>query len=134
MSRHVFTYGSLMFAPVWEQVVTGRYRGVAATLAGYRRFALLGETYPGMVREPSGSVSGVLYFDVSEADLAALDHFEGNEYERCSVGLRLGDASHVSGDTYVFTALERLSDQPWEPENFALQRFIGSYCRDKLSD
>ena len=132
MSTNVFTYGSLMFAPVWERVVRGRYRHAKAVLERHARFALVDDTYPGMVSAADGSVSGVVYFDVDGPDLAALDHFEGNEYRRTDVQLRLHDDTPLAAQTYLFEALGRLSDQPWDPERFAMDRFLDSYCRDKL--
>lgn len=121
-----------MFAPVWERVVAGRYRSSAATLAGHARFALRDDTYPGTVAAPGGTVAGVVYFDIDAADLAALDHFEGSEYRRTDVQLRLDDGSVLAAQTYLFEAHGRLSDQPWNPDTFALERFLDSYCRDKL--
>lgn len=132
MAHHVFTYGSLMFAPVWQRVVAGSYRSVPATLDGHARFSLAGDTYPGMLARADHAVRGVLYFDVAAADLAALDSFEGDQYQRCQVETRTDDGLAVCAETYVFEAVHRLSDQAWEPENFALQQFLDSYCRDKL--
>ena len=131
MSKHVFTYGSLMFASVWQRVVQGSYRSEAATLAGYTRFALAEETYPGIVADTAGQVAGLVYFDVDAADLAALDRFEGDEYRRCTVDVSSNALAPVCAETYVMTALHRLSDQPWDPQGFALQRFLAGYCRDK---
>jgi gamma-glutamylcyclotransferase (GGCT)/AIG2-like uncharacterized protein YtfP len=136
MSSNVFTYGSLMFAPVWERVVRGTYRSAAATLSQHRRFALADETYPGMIAQPGADVTGVVYFDVDPADLLALDRFEGEEYRRICVPVQplatggVSVAPTVMAETYLFEAVHRLSALPWEPEAFALQRFLDSYCRD----
>lgn len=132
MSIPVFTYGSLMFAPVWERVVKGRYRSATAVLDRHARFALVDDIYPGMVVATGSTVSGVVYFDVAAADLAALDHFEGDEYCRTEVQLQLDDGTALTAETYLFEALDRLSDQPWNPGTFAMARFLDSYCRDKL--
>lgn len=132
MAHHVFTYGSLMFAPVWQRVVAGSYRSAPATLDGHVRFALVDDTYPGMLARADHAVRGVLYFDVDAADLVALDHFEGDQYQRRPVEVQTDDGLAVSAETYVFDAVHRLSDRAWEPENFALEHFLDSYCRDKL--
>ena len=132
MTTHVFTYGSLMFAPVWERVVRGRYRCTAAVLDQHARFALIDDTYPGMVAAAGGAVPGMVYYDVDATDLAALDHFEGSEYRRTAVQLRLEDGTALAAQTYLFEAPGRLSDQPWNPDTFTLDRFLDSYCRDKL--
>lgn len=132
MTCHIFTYGSLMFAPVWRRVVQGTYRSAPARLDNHARFAIIGETYPGMVAMDGDSVAGVLYFDVSDRDIAALDAFEGIEYRREQVVVTLENGESAVANTYIYRATEKLSQSPWLPETFQLERFIGSYCRDKL--
>ncbi len=134
MSVHVFTYGSLMFPQVWQRVVRGDYRSAVARLDGHARFEIAGETYPGMVVRPGASVDGVLYFDVSPADVAALDAFEGEEYRRDRVRVALFSGEIVDAATYLYLPHQKLSDSPWLPEAFQMERFIGSYCREKLGE
>jgi gamma-glutamylcyclotransferase (GGCT)/AIG2-like uncharacterized protein YtfP len=130
MTRHVFTYGSLMFAPVWTRVVAGTYRSVEATLRDHARFAIRDETYPGMIASPGSSVAGVLYLDVDAADLARLDDFETEDYRREAVVVVCADGVECRGEAYLYTQVERLLAQSWEPDAFALERFIETYCRD----
>lgn len=134
MSVHVFTYGSLMFPQVWQRVVRGDYRSAVARLDGHARFEIAGETYPGMVVRPGASVDGVLYFDISPADVAALDAFEGEEYRRDRVRVALFSGEIVDAATYLYLPHQKLSDSPWLPEAFQMERFIGSYCREKLGE
>ena len=134
MNAHVFTYGSLMFPEVWSRVVRGSYRTERARLDGHGRFDIIGETYPGMVAREGSSVEGVLYFDVSPADFAALDAFEGEQYRRNTVQVRLDSGETVEAGTYIYLRSEKLSDSPWRPEAFQMAKFIGSYCREKLGD
>jgi gamma-glutamylcyclotransferase (GGCT)/AIG2-like uncharacterized protein YtfP len=128
----IFTYGSLMFPPVWQCVVRGRYRSAPAEVAGYGRFAIAGETYPGMIAQPGGSVRGIVYFDVDAADVAALDAFEGGDYRRAAVSAQLDTRANLEVETYLYLAPQRLSDCAWQPHAFQLQRFLDSYCREKL--
>lgn len=134
MSQHVFTYGSLMFAPVWQRVVTARHRSCSADLAGYRRFALTDKTYPGMIEAVAGRVSGVLYFDVDDADLRALDDFEGNEYQRRTVQVATLTQGVVTAQTYLFLLPARLAAHDWDPAAFSIERFKVTYCHDRLGD
>jgi gamma-glutamylcyclotransferase (GGCT)/AIG2-like uncharacterized protein YtfP len=129
---HVFTYGSLMFPQVWTRVVTGRYESVAATLVGHARFAVHEQDYPGMTRSASASVDGVLYLDVDDADVARLDDFEGADYRRDTVIVRCADGRVREAGAYLYLPSERLLPTSWEPEAFALDRFLATYCRDKL--
>lgn len=140
MPQHVFTYGSLMFAPVWQRVVTGSYRGESAELAGFRRFAIVDETYPGIVEAgaevdaEAGMVAGVLYFDVNDTDLQALDAFEGSDYQRRTVQVTTSAGTLVTAQTYVFLSPQRLARHDWDPAAFALARFMATYCHDRLGD
>lgn len=134
MPQHVFTYGSLMFAPVWQSVVRGRYSSEATDLAGYRRFAIVDETYPGVIEADAGRVTGVLYRDVNDADLQALDDFEGSAYRRCAVQVVTPAGTSVTAQTYVFLLPQRLARHDWDPATFPLARFMATYCRHRLGD
>jgi gamma-glutamylcyclotransferase (GGCT)/AIG2-like uncharacterized protein YtfP len=129
---HVFTYGSLMFSEIWQRVVRGHYLSATATLVDHARYALADDTYPGMVAQPQASVEGVLYYDVDEQDIAALDVFEGSEYRRENVNVVIESGDTVIACTYIFLAEQRLSGMPWEPQAFQMSRFIGTYCSDKM--
>jgi gamma-glutamylcyclotransferase (GGCT)/AIG2-like uncharacterized protein YtfP len=131
-TRNVFTYGSLMFADVWTRVVVGRYRSVVATLTDHGRFAVAEQSYPGMIPSLGATVEGVLYLEVDEADVARLDHFEGDDYARTSIALTCADGVARGGETYVYQLADRLLPLPWNPDAFAMDHFIATYCRDKL--
>jgi gamma-glutamylcyclotransferase (GGCT)/AIG2-like uncharacterized protein YtfP len=131
MNRHVFTYGSLMFPQVWGQVVAGNYRSTPATARDHARFSIGGETYPGMVAQTGGTVKGVLYLDVGPEDVAALDRFEGEAYERRNIELVLPDGALVIGAGYLYVAAG-LSAMPWDPQAFQLEHFLQTYCRERL--
>jgi gamma-glutamylcyclotransferase (GGCT)/AIG2-like uncharacterized protein YtfP len=131
---HVFTYGSLMFPEVWQRVVRGSYRSAVGSVDGCRRHAIAGEIYPGMVREAGSSVRGVVHFDVDSADLLALDLFEGQDYVRETVEVRLENGETVLAGAYFYRHRNRLLDEPWEPDAFQMQRFIDTYCRERLGN
>lgn len=131
---NVFTYGSLMFPEVWRRVVRGEYRSAPAVLDGHARYALAGETYPGTIARSGASVAGIVYFDVSDADVAALDAFEGSEYRRDQVQVSLASGEAADAHTYIYLLPQKLSESPWLPETFQMQRFLGTYCRERLGE
>ena len=133
MTSNVFTYGSLMFPEVWQRVVSGRYRSASAVVEHHVRLAIRGETYPGMIERAGCRVTGVVYYEVDPQDVACLDHFEGGEYRRASL-VALAEEIEIPVEAYLFEATQRLLETDWQPETFQMQRFLDSYCRDKLGD
>jgi gamma-glutamylcyclotransferase (GGCT)/AIG2-like uncharacterized protein YtfP len=131
---NVFTYGSLMFPEVWQRVVRGSYLSAPGVVDDCARYAIDRETYPGMVRERGASVSGIVYFDVDPRDLVALDVFEGSDYERQTVEVRLAGVDTAPAETYFYLAKTRLLESPWEPDAFQMQRFLDTYCRSRLGN
>ena len=143
-----FTYGSLMWADIMARVCgcgPQDLRGQQAWLPGYRRLAVRGEDYPGLVALDDTAeggfaaapmpVRGVLYRGLSEQALRRLDVFEGQEYERTLVRVSTagpaGQALHLAW-VYRFRAefTHRLLDQAWSPEAFEAggkARFMARY-------
>lgn len=121
---NVFTYGSLMFAPVWQRVAgDAAHRSAVARLAGYRRFAIVAETYPALIAEAGAAVSGRLWLDVGPDELARLDAFEAG-YQRQSVEVVAEGIGTVRAEVYVFTDRSRLSGD-WDPAGFEREHAAG---------
>ena len=71
---NVFTYGTLMFKDIWTRLITNDYEQEQATLNGYIRKAVIGETYPVIYKgSENNSVAGKLYLNVSSKEVAILD-------------------------------------------------------------
>jgi gamma-glutamylcyclotransferase (GGCT)/AIG2-like uncharacterized protein YtfP len=126
---NVFTYGSLMFDPVWNKVCLGRYKTQVAVLPDFQRYSVSNQTYPALVAEPGASVQGLVYLEVSEIDQQRLNQFEGAEYE-------LGAATVGGIDIvfYRFIALDFLDRRLWSPAEFErnglpsfLTRHVGNF-------
>lgn len=134
MPRHVFAYGSLMFEAVWQRVVQGRPAARPARLHGFERLAVRSEAFPAIVERADASVDGVLYLAVDEDDLRRLDAFEGADYERRTLPVRLldGDGSGLLAEAYVWRDPARLETSPWDVRRFerdGLAVFLDTYCR-----
>ena len=132
----VFTYGSLMFEPVWSRVVAGSYERYEAILQGYDRKAVRGEIYPVLI--PSSMLSqvqGIVYCDVSSSDLARLDHFEGEYYFRKTEQIITEEKKAFPAEVYVLKEeyYSIISHKAWDPVHFSmtgihffLPRFMGT--------
>jgi gamma-glutamylcyclotransferase (GGCT)/AIG2-like uncharacterized protein YtfP len=127
MPRHIFTYGSLMFSQVWQRVVRGNYRSARAIVDGYARYAIVAETYPAMIAQAGATVSGILYFDVHEQDIAILDAFEGADYRRQTVQVQSETGELYAADTFIYLEHSRVTTASWLPDSFQLQQFLMTY-------
>ena len=129
---HLFAYGTLMAEQVWQRLVVVRYRREEAELVGFRRLAVAGAGYPGLLEAEQHVVRGVVYRDLATEDIARLDRFEGEEYRRIKVTVRLADGSELTCQTYLFRPeyRHRLSDREWSFEDFVshgLAAFLADY-------
>lgn len=129
----LFVYGSLIFAPVWQNLVTQDYPSLPAFLPRYSRRKILLDNYP--VAYPDNSSSGFLgklYCGMNSRDLQRLDSFEGEIYERveCEVFTAKG---RISAQVYrpKITYQILISHVPWTPRLFEvclMKGFLERYC------
>jgi gamma-glutamylcyclotransferase (GGCT)/AIG2-like uncharacterized protein YtfP len=129
--KHVFVYGSLMYLPVWAQVVNGVYPCLNAVAKGFQRHAVPGETYPAMVENSSAQVQGLVWLNVLHADLKRLDEFEGPEYERREIEVVLNTSGEsMRADTYIWLTPSALTDALWSVAEFeaeGMQAFLNKH-------
>ena len=100
--------------------------GVPATLTEYARYTIEDRDrakVPALVEEAGSKVCGVVYLDVQESVIRALDNFEDIErypqYERRTVSVQLETGEIIDAETYVAGAQARQSlAGPWDPEAF----------------
>lgn len=121
MSAHVFAYGTLMCADIMRAACGGLPAARPARLDGFSRHPVAGEEYPGIRANSGHAVDGVLYLDVSPEQLARLDAFEGAQYLRRPVTVRLADGSRQEAQTYVFAdhCLYLLQPGEWDYDAFS---------------
>ncbi len=130
---NIFTYGSLMFSPVWDTVVKGNYRAGSARLYGYRRRRIVDDIYPVAFRvDTRDFIDGIVYYDIDPADITRLDEFEGEYYRRTRINAELKDLTPVDADIYVIDPkYQRLvSSLEWNPDDFqqrCLSEFMSAY-------
>jgi gamma-glutamylcyclotransferase (GGCT)/AIG2-like uncharacterized protein YtfP len=130
-TTNVFTYGSLMFREVWQQVVRGDYRSSEATIHGFRRVRVRDGNHPALViSRHAAPVLGRVYFSVSAADIARLDYFETSKYARVSVAATV-NGSALMAQAFLAINLDSLSTADWcrtEFEQTGLSVFLATYA------
>ena len=123
-----------MWADIWARVCGREHAAVDAELQGYARHLVRGQDYPGLaLANPESIIRGRLYLEVDDASLARLDRFEGEEYERIVVTVRLADGSRRDAFCYRFRpalVAARLLPGDWDPASFEGEgkaRFMAAY-------
>lgn len=132
MSRHCFTYGSLMCPDIMARVCGALHTGAIARLREYIRKPVQSEDYPGIVPSTGNEVTGVLYRDLPDTAWPRLDAFEGEMYRRMQVQVELADGQTLTAWAYVIQPefTHQLTDGIWDFEAFKRQgkdRFEARY-------
>ncbi|KAI9818360.1 MAG: hypothetical protein M1826_001382 [Phylliscum demangeonii] len=166
--RSAFFYGTLMAPEVLYRVCYGGsrptstearsappIRTTAAILPDYCRHRVRHCDYPAIVPAPGSSVRGTLVRGLTASDLARLDRFEGDQYERKRVRVRPlllqpdeqredaprrrsegGDA--IETETYVWSDSDSYLDaREWDFEAFRREkmwRWAGAREDDELDE
>lgn len=140
-----FFYGTLMAPTVLSRVIHNKANpseakkaqtsATPALLADYERRKVRWCDYPAITPCASASVRGTLVTGLTDTDLQRLDIFEGSQYKRQKVQVRMlpelgidenadekatGDEEMVQAETYVwnFSRGEELEDGEWDFEEF----------------
>lgn len=123
-------YGTM--PPETWQVTSLRIR--PAVLHSYCRYQVRSVDYPGIVPEAGRTVRGTYVEGLTEGDIWRLDAFEGNEYERKKVNVKIlsdsgEETEEVGSETYVYVAgRDNLNDDEWDFQEFMrskLSRWVG---------
>lgn len=140
-----FFYGTLMAAEVFftvcyrssthnVAVLKRLHQFKPALLHGYCRRRVEYADYPGITPDPNHEVRGVYVTGLTSANMYHLDQFEGSEYDRKTVKVRLlskiGDAKghgnvegeEVECEVYVYNKPAGLEDREWDFEEFRTQK------------
>lgn len=126
---NIFTYGSLMFPPVWEKVTGRPALGRPARLADFSARRIRGQSYPALVPQPGSTVDGVLYQNVDDEAVERLDDFEGGFYRRIEVVVSLTTDPAQLACVYVAAHAEDpdILPEEWSAREFeqkCLQHFL----------
>jgi DNA-3-methyladenine glycosylase I len=120
---HLFAYGSLMCDAIMARVAGALPARSAGVLENFRRHPVQGELYPAIVPHPGGRVPGVVYHDLGAEGWQRLDRFEGPQYTRRRVRVRLESGERLEAQTYVAKAplRRRLEPGDWDYARFLVE-------------
>ncbi|KAK4137535.1 hypothetical protein BT67DRAFT_438787 [Trichocladium antarcticum] len=139
-----FFYGTLMVPDVFYSVCYGSKdvpKAIAqlhsfhpALLHGYCRRRVRYADYPGIIEDEGHQVFGSFTTGLTSANMDKLDYFEGSQYVRRKVSVKLLDKvggengeGNVEGEertaeVYVFLDRNDLEDQEWDLEHFRREK------------
>lgn len=142
--QNVFVYGTLMYPQVLESIINRVPRHSKAVVQGYRRYAIQGQVFPGVIpSSQDSSVQGLVLFELTPSEMDIFDEFEGDEYVKVSVAPQLVTINDPAVDNntmtiedasmYVWTdSLKHLLRGDWNPDSFAeihLERYVAMCTR-----
>jgi hypothetical protein len=147
MSHTAFFYGTLMAPQVLHRVIWGSPTPPTpahaalltvrpALLHAHQRRKVRHADYPAVLpADPSSTVRGTLVEGLTDGDIWRLDVFEGSEYARCPVHVRVLQDGDIEGDneieaqTYIWIAgASRLESDEWDFAEFVkdkMARWVG---------
>ncbi|KAH7008351.1 AIG2-like family-domain-containing protein [Ilyonectria destructans] len=135
-----FFYGTLMAPEVFfsvcygdknpPQVIKDMHTFTPAILDGYCRHRVQFADYPGIIAEEGHTVLGIYATGLTDANIEKLDYFEGSEYNRENVKVKLvkkdGDAisggEHKETSVYVFNQPDFLEKKEWDFAQFRAEK------------
>jgi len=113
----VFVYGTLIFGPVLDRVLTRRPEMCRAAAPGFAARKMPGATYPGMVAVDQSVAGGVLLLELTEVELSLLDDYEGPPYRREIIAV-VDDLGRVVEAFADLVDDVEVTDQPWTSREF----------------
>ena len=125
--RPLFAYGTLMFPAVIKSVIGRIPDSRPGVINHYQRLRVAGELFPGLIRENSKSVEGLLYLSITGGEWERLTAFEDDFYKLQEVTVECPETS-VSALAFIVPPSRKslLSDKPWNPDFFRENPLAGN--------
>jgi gamma-glutamylcyclotransferase (GGCT)/AIG2-like uncharacterized protein YtfP len=116
----VFTYGTLMSEKVLQAVLGRVPQHSPGELDGYVRCPLgNNRCYPGAIPRQGSTLRGRVLRYITSLELAVLDRYEGDEYDRaCVDGVRLETGETVRARFWPLADLSGVLDGEWSYDAF----------------
>jgi hypothetical protein len=113
----IFFFGSLMDRELLALVIE-ELRIEAATIHGFARRRARDESFPMLVPHPGGRVEGVLVTELTEADIARIQFFEGSDYALAGLAVEcLGE--RLAAQVFLPTARLAAEETAWDFDAWA---------------
>lgn len=124
----LFVYGTLQHPPLLARLLGRVPDAMPAELPDHRAAPLTGRVYPGLVRDDGAVAVGRLLVGLSADEVAALDVFEGPEYERVPVVARV-EGREVPCEAWLLTgpSARLAAAGAW-----SFERFLADHAGDFL--
>jgi gamma-glutamylcyclotransferase (GGCT)/AIG2-like uncharacterized protein YtfP len=121
MLSHVFCYGTLLVPDLVSSLIgvdADDLQYTPAVLPKYKRYSVKNERYPVIKPHHKCSTKGYLLLIENEAQLKAIDEWEGDLYRRIEVEVE-SEGKIIMAYTYADTEDKlKIVDKKWKLENF----------------
>ena len=118
-----------MIPELMKAVIKRELIAEEAVLDVYRRVSLKDRNYPGIIQAEGSSVPGIYYERIDLELMACLDKFEGDEYRRDIVSIKLRSGRVLDAYVYLMSKIDvtLITENSWD-----LEAFRGEYLEGYL--
>ena len=131
MKNNIFVYGSLMNEEVLKTLLNRVPPLTNGRLEGYSRFSLRHVHYPA-IKENSGGLTMGKLMKINDQELKIFDEFEGQEYTRELVEIKIENES--TQNAYVYIASNIITQQIIEERGWDYQSWTETHLKNYLID
>ena len=104
--------------PLVLKRVAGRYfdtmRRQPGALKNFKRVKVKGAHYPAIIKSNGDEVQGIVVSGITSDELARLDEFEDDQYERKNIVVGLLNGRKINATAYVAGIGMSLDDDGWD--------------------
>jgi len=126
----VFTYGTLMYQPLWLKIAEHQRLPIPAVAKGFARCSIENSLSCSLVPAAGGHVAGMLYGGLSESEVARLDEYTEDLFERVQLQVVTPNEKIVAYSYAIKREFEgRILPKTWNQrrfEHFGLLRLLAT--------
>lgn len=126
----IFTYGTLMYQPLWLKIAEHQRLPIPAVTKGFARCSIENSLSCSLVAAAGGHVAGMLYGGLSESEIVRLDEYTASLFERVQLQVVTPNETIVAYSYVIKPEFEsRILPKTWNQrrfEHFGLLRLLAN--------
>jgi gamma-glutamylcyclotransferase (GGCT)/AIG2-like uncharacterized protein YtfP len=135
--QNIFVYGTLQSPEIIKKLTGKSFKNAPAVLEGYKLYCVKECDYPAIIQQEGAKTDGLVMANMDDVSLALISFYEGDEYEKRQVTVKLNGKS-VDAFTFIWVKeIEFLENKEWDFLNFKknrLEHYINVVIPDTLEE